>query len=167
MLGRAVRLRCAWCGARRGIIRSWFRRDDSCQTCGLSVQRGQEGFELGSASINAIVTFAAIIIAATISIVVTYPEIAVVPLSIVLGAVAIVLPIVLYPFTHTIWFAVELLMEPPSAQELGDATRRMVATTAANPAATAAGTPAATAKTPKGPSGESSRGSSGRSPGDA
>src|SRR3954449_3479179 len=125
MFGRAARLRCAWCGARRGIIRTWFRRYDSCQTCGLSVQRGQEGFELGSASVNAIVTFGAIIVAATISIIVTYPDIAVVPLLIVLGGVAIALPIALYPFTHTLWFAVELLMEPPSPEALADAKRRI------------------------------------------
>ncbi len=127
MLGRAVRLRCAWCGHRHGILRGWFHRFESCQNCGLSVQRGQEGFELGAASINAILTLGAVIAAAAISIAITYPDVATVPLIVILGVTAVVLPILLYPFTFTIWFAVELVMEPPSASELDQARGRVSA----------------------------------------
>jgi uncharacterized protein (DUF983 family) len=127
MLRRAVRLRCAWCGSRHGILRGWFHHQDACQNCGLSVQRGQEGFELGAASINAILTLGAIIAAAAISIAITYPEVAAAPLIVVLGIVAVVLPILLYPFTYTIWFAIELLMERPSPQELARASERIAA----------------------------------------
>jgi uncharacterized protein (DUF983 family) len=127
MLGRAIRLRCAWCGARRGIIRDWFHRYDSCQNCGLSVQRGQEGFELGAASINAIVTLGFLIVAGAIATVVMYPDVAWVPLIVVLAIVAIGLPILLYPFTFTIWFAIELLMEKPSPVELARASERVAA----------------------------------------
>ena len=98
LLRRAVTLRCAWCGNRPGFRRSWFKRYDSCQHCGLSVQRGQEGFELGAATVNAII---------------------------VLGAVAVVLPVLLYPFTFTIWFAVELMMDPPSPRDLEAARARV------------------------------------------
>ncbi len=87
----------------------------------MSVQRGQDGFELGAATVNAILTFGALVAAAGISIVVTYPAVAVARLLIVLGAVAVVLPILLYPFTYTLWFTVELLMERPSDKELSAA----------------------------------------------
>ena len=55
MLRRAVMLQCAWCGARPGFLRGWFKRHDSCQHCGLSVQRGHDGFELGAATVNAMI----------------------------------------------------------------------------------------------------------------
>ncbi|MCU1389724.1 MAG: hypothetical protein JWL72_3062 [Ilumatobacteraceae bacterium] len=90
----------------------------------MSVQRGQDGFELGAASVNAILTLGALIAAAGISIVVSYPEVAVRPLVIVLGIAAVVLPIVLYPFTFTLWFAIELVMEPPSPADLAAAAAR-------------------------------------------
>jgi uncharacterized protein (DUF983 family) len=125
MLWRALRLRCAWCGSRHGIVRGWFHRHDTCQHCGMSVQRGQDGFELGAASVNAILTLGALIGAATIAIVVMYPDVSTGPLVAVLVAVAVVLPVLLYPFTSTIWFAIELLMERPSADEIGRAHARV------------------------------------------
>ena len=91
----------------------------------MSVQRGQDGFELGAATVNAILCLGALIAAATVSIIVTYPDVAATPLIIVLSAVALVLPVLLYPFSYTIWFAVELAMEPPSEADLAAAGDRV------------------------------------------
>ncbi len=91
----------------------------------MSVQRGQEGFELGAASVNAILTLGALIGAAAIAIVVMYPDVSTGPLVAVLVAVAVILPVLLYPFTYTIWFAIELLMERPSADEIERARARV------------------------------------------
>jgi NhaP-type Na+/H+ or K+/H+ antiporter len=91
----------------------------------MSVQRGLDGFELGAATINAILTFGLLVLTAVISIIVTYPEVSVRPLLIILGSGAIVLPVVFYPFTYTIWFAVELMMEPPSDSDLVTARKRI------------------------------------------
>ena len=84
----------------------------------MSVQRGQDGFELGAASLNAMMCLSALVAAGAVSVVITYPEVAVRPLLLVLGAAAVILPIVLYPFTYTLWFAIELLMDPPSAADI-------------------------------------------------
>ena len=43
----------------------------------------------------------------------TWPDIAVVPLLLILGAVALVLPVVVYPVSYTVWQAVDLAMHPP------------------------------------------------------
>ena len=91
----------------------------------MSVQRGLDGFELGAATINAILTLGLLVLAGATSIIVTYPEVAVRPLLIILGSAAIILPVVFYPFTFTIWFAVELMMEPPSAGDLATALKRI------------------------------------------
>ena len=91
----------------------------------MSVQRGLEGFELGAATINAMLTFGILVVVSAISVISTYPDVAVAPLIISLGAAAVIMPIVFYPFTYTIWFAVELLMEPPSPAEIAAAAERV------------------------------------------
>lgn len=118
-------LQCAWCGNRPGFLRGWFHRYDTCQHCGLSVQRGEDGFELGAATVNVMVTLAALIVAGGVPILITYPHVNTGLLITVLGVVAVILPIVLYPFSFTIWFAVELLMDPPSPAALA-AARKLV-----------------------------------------
>ena len=96
----------------------------------MSVQRGLEGFELGAATVNAILTFGMLVVVSAISVISSYPDVAVAPLIIVLGAVAVVLPIVFYPVTYTIWFAVELMMEPPSPADVAAAAERVRVTSA-------------------------------------
>ncbi len=71
------------------------------------------------------VTLGALIVAAAIPIASTYPNVDTGLLIAVLGVVALLLPIVLYPFSFTIWFAVELFMDPPSQAALDAADDRV------------------------------------------
>ncbi len=118
---RALRRRCPQCGSRRTFLRGWFHTHPRCRTCGLRWRRGQVGFELGAASINAVITLGALVVGMAIGIAVTYPDVAVVPLVVILGVAAVVVPVLAFPYTYTIWLAVELAMERPSAAELADA----------------------------------------------
>ena len=70
-------------------------------------------------TINIVVVFGTLIVGLVVGVVATSPEIAVVPLVLVLGALAIVLPIVLYPVSHTLWQAVDLAMRPPTPDDFG------------------------------------------------
>ena len=49
-----------------------------------------------------------------ITVAVTWPEIAVAPLFVILGVGAMVLPIVLYPSSYTVWQALDIVMRPVS-----------------------------------------------------
>jgi hypothetical protein len=86
---------------------------ERCRTCGLGWRRGYEGFELGAMTVNIIVVFGVLIVGAAVGIIVTSPDIPVVPLVVALGLVAIALPILLYPVSYTLWQAVDLTMHPP------------------------------------------------------
>jgi uncharacterized protein (DUF983 family) len=121
MLGRAVRLRCPRCGGRRAWIRGWFGRLDRCRTCGYRYER-QEGFMLGSLTVNTILTFGAILAVVVVGMVVTYPDIAVVPVVLACIAVAVLVPLLVYPFTSTIWGAIDLAMHPLQPAEVADAS---------------------------------------------
>jgi uncharacterized protein (DUF983 family) len=121
MLMRAITLRCPWCANRRTFIRGWFRRHERCRTCGLRWHR-EEGFELGAVTVNTIITFGALTIAMVIGFVATSPDIPVLPFVLALSAVAIVMPILIYPFTYTMWFAFDLRVHPPEPGELAEAS---------------------------------------------
>jgi uncharacterized protein (DUF983 family) len=120
MLRRAVTLRCPRCGSRRTFIRKWFGKYDRCQTCGIRWRR-EEGFELGAVTINTVLTFIALTVGMTIGFVMTSPDIPVWPLVLSLVGVAILMPIVIYPFTFTIWLALDLAVHRPDAAELAEA----------------------------------------------
>jgi uncharacterized protein (DUF983 family) len=123
---RGMTLRCPWCGSRRTFIRGWFHRHERCRTCGIKWHR-EEGFELGAVTMNTIVTFGALTIAMVIGFVRTSPDIPVLPFVLALAAVAVVVPIVIYPFTYTMWLAFDLAVHPPEPAELAEASAaRMV-----------------------------------------
>jgi uncharacterized protein (DUF983 family) len=113
MIWRGARRRCPWCGGRGAFFTGWFAKQDRCRTCGLSWQRGYEGFELGAMTINIIVVFGTLIVGLVVAVAVTLPDIPVVPLVVALGAVAIIMPIVIYPVSYTLWQAVDVAMHPP------------------------------------------------------
>jgi uncharacterized protein (DUF983 family) len=119
MLWRGARRRCPWCGGRGAFFTGWFTKQDRCRTCGLGWRRGYEGFELGAITINIIVVFGALIVGLVIGVALTSPDIPVVPLTVSLGALAVVVPIVVYPASYTLWQAIDLAMHPPPA---GDPT---------------------------------------------
>jgi hypothetical protein len=87
----------------------------------MSVQRGSQGFELGAASVNTILTFGVLIVGAAVTLIAEYPAVPVVPMMIAGGGAAVLLPVLFYPFTYTIWFAVELLVDPPSPAAMEEA----------------------------------------------
>lgn len=117
MLARGAVWRCPWCGARRAFFTGWFAKSRSCRGCGLEWRRGDVGFELGAATIAAIVTLGGLVVTLGISLVMTWPDVAVVPLVLVLGVAAVVVPVAIYPLTFTVWQALDLVMRPVSASD--------------------------------------------------
>ena len=120
MMGRALLRRCPRCGG-KGWFRGWFAKVERCQTCGYRYER-EPGFLLGAVTINTIVTFGLLAAVLLVGTILSYPDIAVVPMLIASGAVAILVPIIFYPFSYTIWAAVDLAMRPLDAAEQADAT---------------------------------------------
>ena len=120
MLLRTMTLRCPWCASRRTFLRGWFRRYDRCRTCGIAWHR-EEGFELGAVTMNTIVTFGTLTIAMVVGFVLTAPDVPVLPFVLILAAIAILMPIVIYPFTYTMWLAFDLAVHPPEETELLEA----------------------------------------------
>jgi len=121
MLGRALLRRCPRCGG-KGWFTGWVRKQDRCRTCGYRYER-QPGFLLGAVTINTIVTFGLLAVVIVVSLVLSYPDVALVPTLVAGMAVAVVVPVVGYPFSYTIWAAIDLTMRPLEPAEVADADR--------------------------------------------
>ena len=71
-------------------------------------RRGDVGFELGAATMNTIITFAIVIVGVAVGVIATSPDVAVVPIVAFLVVTCIVVPIVIYPMTYTLWQALDI-----------------------------------------------------------
>ncbi|MEL6892603.1 MAG: DUF983 domain-containing protein [Actinomycetota bacterium] len=117
MLLRGLFRRCAWCGGRSAFFTGWTKKQESCRTCGLKWRRGDVGYELGAAAIAAIICMGPLVFAIGGVMLFTWPDFEVVPLLIVLGAGALILPLLLYPSSYTAWQAVDILMRPVEPED--------------------------------------------------
>lgn len=118
MLVRGLLRRCPWCGDRRAYFTGWFSRQDECRACGTPWRRADVGFELGAVTVTTIVTFGLVVVVTAVAMVATAPDFAVMEIMIGLVVMAIVVPVVIYPSSYTLWQALDLAMRPPVPGEL-------------------------------------------------
>ena len=119
MIARAVRRRCPRCGG-DGWFDGWFKKGDRCVTCGYAYER-QDGFMLGAVTMNTMLTFGLIALALVIGLVATAPDFATLQIMLICGAIGLMVPIVFFPFSYTLWAAVDLAMRPMEPAEIADA----------------------------------------------
>ncbi|HUR95300.1 MAG TPA: DUF983 domain-containing protein [Gemmatimonadales bacterium] len=123
LFGRALRLRCPNCGQGK-LFSSWFRMRERCPACGLKVERGEEGYQVGSYMFNIVaaeLVFAVIFVGLML---LTWPS----PPWALLEYGGIVLmviaPFILFPFTKTLFLAFDLVFRPAANDELVAPTDR-------------------------------------------
>ncbi len=118
MLRRGAAKRCARCGGGR-LFRGWFRMVPRCPSCGYRFER-EPGFFAGAYFVNFPVTEAALALVAVAYLVGkavdadTSPAVALVAALVV----AVVVPVAFYPFSRTIWAAIDLAMTPMELDEI-------------------------------------------------
>jgi hypothetical protein len=78
--------------------------------------------------LNFLFTFLVLAVGMVVAFVSTAPEIPVLPLTLGFMGAAVLVPLVFYPFTNTIWLAVDLLARNPDAAELVDAALAVAGT---------------------------------------
>lgn len=112
LLGRALTRRCPYCGAGH-IFQGWFALRDRCPTCGTKFER-EEGYFLGAYAINLIV--AEIVGLGTAMILIFGTRLRHADLiwqEVVAVILAVGLPVVFFPFSRTLWMALDLRLHPP------------------------------------------------------
>ncbi|HVJ96377.1 MAG TPA: DUF983 domain-containing protein [Acidimicrobiia bacterium] len=111
MLWRGATKRCARCGHGH-LFKRWVTMVPDCQSCGLHFER-EQGYWTGAIAVNTIVIgglFAVILVGALIA---TAPDIPVVPLLAVVVPLMAFGPLFYYPFSKTVWVAVDMAFLQP------------------------------------------------------
>lgn len=83
--------------------------------------RGVDGHELGALTIGLVLNIGLVIAAVGIAVALTVPDVPVVTLYVILASAAIVIPVVTWPLTHTIWIAIDLRVRPVGDDEASEA----------------------------------------------
>lgn len=102
---RGITHACPKCGA-RNTHEKYFTIKKNCDTCGLKFEK-EHGYWTGAIAINFIIAGGMIAIGLLIGLVATAPNFPVIPLMSILLPIAIFVPILAYPFTYTIWMAID------------------------------------------------------------
>jgi uncharacterized protein (DUF983 family) len=105
MLRRGLTRRCARCGSGK-LFRHWFHMVEDCPRCGLHFER-EQGYFAGALAINLILVGGVFAVVFITILALTIPELPIAfTLAVCIPIVAIG-PIIAYPFSKTIWVAVD------------------------------------------------------------
>lgn len=110
MAARALLRHCAACGSGH-LFADWFHLKEQCPRCRLTFLR-ERGHWTGDLGINTIVSFGSLLVTLLVFALATWPELPVVPAMVTALAVAAITPLVFYPWSKTIWLAVDLMLNP-------------------------------------------------------
>lgn len=121
MLVRGLFRRCARCGGKGAFYTGWIKKSDRCKTCGFKWERNLEGFQLGAAAMNIIMTGGSLLFVMAVGVIATYPEVPTWPLIAVVGSVALIVGIGGFPTSYTVWLAIDLRLRPLDESEVADA----------------------------------------------
>jgi uncharacterized protein (DUF983 family) len=114
---RAIRLRCPNCGG-GPIFRSWFRMRPYCPACGLPLERGDQGYQVGSYMFNIVASELLFVLVFLGVVLITWPS---PPWQLLQygGIILMILaPVLFFPFSKTLFLAFDLLFRPATREEL-------------------------------------------------
>lgn len=107
---RGCRKHCPVCNQGHLFTR-WFTFAERCPRCDLRFER-IEGHWTGDLGINTIVSFGTLLIALIVGFLLSWPDAPGVGLFIVAVSIAAFVPLVFFPFSKTIWLAIDLIFRP-------------------------------------------------------
>ncbi len=117
MLRRALRLSCPNCGG-RPIFARFGVLVARCGTCGLRPERGEQDYFIGAYLINLIAVELLLALCVLVVVMATWPDPPWTMLTWAGAALMLAGAVVCYPFSKTLFLAVDLIIRPLSPQEL-------------------------------------------------
>ena len=109
---RALTRRCPYCGG-GGIYKGYLELRDSCPTCGVRFER-EEGYFLGAYALNLVV---AEILGLGLAIFLIFGtalrDADLIWQEIIAVGLAIAFPLLFFPYSRTVWIAMDLTFHPP------------------------------------------------------
>lgn len=102
---RGATRRCPRCGSGH-LFRRYFTLKDDCPRCGLHFER-EEGYFVGALAVNIAIVMAIFTVAFVTIMVLTVPDVPVATSLLILVPIMLFGPIVFYPFSKTLWMAID------------------------------------------------------------
>lgn len=90
---------------------------ERCPRCDLKFER-IDGHLAGALGINTVVSVVVLLLVGIAGFVLTFPELPLIPLVSTAITVSIAFPIFFYPYSKTVWTAIDLRMRPPTGDEV-------------------------------------------------
>ncbi len=115
LVGRALSRRCPYCGA-AGIFSGWFTLRQRCPSCNIGFDR-EEGYFLGAYALNLIVAeTVALGIALSLIFGTSLREASLLWHETIAVGLAVAMPLLFFPFSRTLWIALDLMLDPPGKE---------------------------------------------------
>ena len=109
---RALTRRCPYC-ASPGVYDGYFALRERCPRCGVRFER-EEGYFLGAYALNLIVAeFLGLGLAIVLIFKTELQHLPLIWQEVIAVALAIAFPVILFPFSRTVWIALDLMFHPP------------------------------------------------------
>ena len=113
---RALRLRCPFCGQKK-MFYMWVKSFERCANCGFRFDRAEPDYYIGAYTINLIVAELLVVGAMLIVMFSTWPDVPWETMPWALSGLAIGGPLVTYPFSKSLWLAIDLLFRPAEPKD--------------------------------------------------
>lgn len=117
MLFRAAGLRCPNCGE-GPLFRRWVIMRDTCPDCHLVLDRGESDYFIGSYTVNFVAAELFVVFGALAAILLTWPDVPWKGIEYGLYLLVVPFPVLTYPFSKTLWLAVDLWFRPLTLSDL-------------------------------------------------
>ena len=104
-LWRGITRRCPRCGSGH-LFHRYFNLVPDCPRCGMHFER-EQGYFAGALAVNIVMVGGLFAMVFAAMLIFTAPDIPVIPILAIIIPIALIGPVVLYPFSKTIWMAVD------------------------------------------------------------
>ncbi len=116
LFGRALRRRCPNCGG-GPLFTRWIRMASRCPSCGLALDRQESGYSLGGFWLNLLFAEGTTVTLFVFTLLMTWPDPPWTVLQYGLPTLALLTPVLFYPFSKTLFLALDLVVRPASQHD--------------------------------------------------
>lgn len=115
LLGRAITRKCPYCGG-GNIFENYFTIRKICPTCEVEFER-EDGYFIGGYALNLVISESlALFLAVWLLFFTSLRSAPLLTQEIVAVSLALLLPLLFFPYSRTFWMALDLTIHPPQAQ---------------------------------------------------
>jgi uncharacterized protein (DUF983 family) len=100
------------------VLLRWFTVTPSCPSCGLHMDRDEPGYWIGSYTVNLLLTEGIFAVVFAAGLLLTWPAVPWTALAILCGALAVLVPILVFPHTKLLYLAIDLVFRPLDPDDL-------------------------------------------------